>query len=140
MGTIVVGIDGSENSHDALAWAVGEARMRGAKVRLIHSWTFPAAAAGTDGLPHADLEAAAEKVLDEAVGAIPDPQGVEVEREIANESPAQCLVSASAGADMVVVGSRGLGGFSGLLLGSVTQQVVHHAKCPVVIVPHAERR
>jgi nucleotide-binding universal stress UspA family protein len=140
VGTIVVGIDGSENSHDALAWAVGEARLRGAKVRLLHSWTFPAVAAGADGLPHADLQAAAEKVLDEALGAIPDPKRVELEREVANDSPAQCLVQASETAELVVVGSRGLGGFTGLLLGSVTQQVVHHAKCPVVIVPHAERR
>ena len=141
MGTMVVGVDGSENSHDALAWAVGEARLRGAKVRLLHSWTFPAvAAARDDGLPHADLQVAAEKVLEEAVGAISIPEGVELEREIANESAAQALVRASEGAEMVVVGSRGLGGFKGLLLGAVTQQVVHHAKCPVVIVPHAERR
>jgi nucleotide-binding universal stress UspA family protein len=141
MGTIVVGVDGSENSHDALAWAAAEARLRGAVVRLIHSWTFPAGATGADGMPHADLQAAAEKVLDEAVAALGDQaEGVTIEREIANESAARALVEASESADLIVVGSRGLGGFSGLLLGSVTQQVAHHAKCPVVIVPHAERR
>ena len=136
MPVIVVGTDGSDNSHRAVRWAAEEARLRGAKLLVIHSWTFPTATKGTDNLPHADLEAAAQKVLDEAIGAISDPSGIELERMVAPESPAQALIQASEGADLVVVGSRGLGGFRGLLLGGVAQQVAHHAKCPVVIVPH----
>jgi nucleotide-binding universal stress UspA family protein len=136
MATIVVGTDGSEHSHRAVRWASEEARIRGAKLLVIHSWTFPAPTVGADHLPHADVEAAAAKVLDEAIGAIADPSGIEIEREVAPEAPAQALIRASEGADLVVVASRGLGGFRGLLLGGVAQQVAHHAKCPVVIVPH----
>ncbi|MEX2393767.1 MAG: universal stress protein [Actinomycetota bacterium] len=136
MATIVVGTDGSDNSQLAVRWAAEEARIRGAKLLVIHSWTFPAPTVGADRLPHVDLEAAAQKVLDEAVGAISEASGLEIATEIAPETPAQALVRASEGADLVVVGSRGRGGFKGLLLGSVAQQVAHHAKCPVVIVPH----
>lgn len=136
MGTIVVGIDGSEDSIRALAWAIAEARVRKGKVKAIHSWSFPTPIVGDDGLPHADLAASADKVLDDAIAAAGDAGGVEVEREIANDLPAKALIAASKGADLLVVGSRGLGGFKGLLLGSVAQQVAHHSQCPVVIVPH----
>lgn len=136
MGRIVVGVDGSADSHHALAFAAEEARMRGSVLHVIHSWTFPAAMPGSDGLPHADLKASAEAILDEAVASLGDDPGVEIEPEIANELPAHALIHASEGAELLVVGSRGRGGFKGLLLGSVSQQCAHHALCPIVIVPH----
>jgi nucleotide-binding universal stress UspA family protein len=136
MATIVVGTDGSDDAHRAVRWAAAEAKLRKAKLLVLHSWTFPPAVKGPDHLLHADFRAASEKILDEAVAAIDDPNGLEIEREIAPEIPAQALLRASEDADLVVVGSRGAGGFRGLLLGSVAQQVAHHANCPVVIVPH----
>ena len=139
MGRIVVGIDGSENSHRSLAWAAEEASLHGSSLHVIHSWTFPAAMPGADGRPAADLKGAAEKVLEDAIATLGPEPGVEIQREIANELAAHALIHASEGADMVVVGSRGRGGFGGLLLGSVSQQVAQHAHCPIVIIPHADR-
>lgn len=136
MGRIVVGVDGSENSYQALAFAVHEAKMRGSTLHVIHSWTFPPPVPGTDGLPHADLKASAEAVLDEAISWLGADPGIEIQREVANELPAAALINASEGAELLVVGSRGRGGFRGLLLGSVSQQCAHHARCPIVIVPH----
>ncbi|HYZ91581.1 MAG TPA: universal stress protein [Actinomycetota bacterium] len=139
MGRIVVGVDGSENSQLALAWAAAEAKLRGSSLHLIHSWTFPPAFPGADGLPRADLKGSAEQVLADAVASLPKDGEIQLKAEVANELPAQALIGASEGAEMIVVGSRGRGGFKGLLLGSVSQQVVHHAHCPIVIVPHSER-
>lgn len=142
MGRIVVGIDGSEHSHRSLAWAAEEARLHGWTLHVVHSWTFPAASVRReqiDDLPRVDLHASAEHVLDEAIATLGDSPGVEIQREIANELPARALIRASQGAEMLVVGSRGAGGFRGLLLGSVSQQVAQHARCPIVIIPHAGR-
>jgi nucleotide-binding universal stress UspA family protein len=140
MGRIVVGIDGSEDALKALRWALDEAKVREASVHLVHSWTFPPMPPlGPDGIPHGDLLQAAEQVLDDAVAKIGTGHGVEITREIANDPPAQALIRASKDAEMVVIGSRGVGGFTGLLLGSVSHQVASHAVCPVVIVPHDER-
>ena len=135
MSRIVVGVDGSTNSHKALAWAAEEAKLRGATLLLVHSWRFlPVVPDPLAGIPHIDIEGNAKEVMDDAVATL-DEASVRVETEIANESAAHALVRASEGADLVVVGSRGMGGFKGLLLGSVSQQVAHHAHCPVVIVP-----
>ena len=134
MGEIVVGIDGSDHARRALGWAVEEAKLRGATLRLVHSWKFPAPVPLPDGgVAPADLEGVANATLDDACALVDD--GVAVQREIANDHAAMALVRCSEGADLVVLGARGLGGFKGLLLGSVSAQVVHHAKCPVVIVP-----
>jgi nucleotide-binding universal stress UspA family protein len=149
-GTIVVGVDGSEASKEALRWAAAEARLRGARLRVVHAWTVPLSIAapepsvlGHPMLPgpsveevRAALAERAERVLDDAVAGL---EGVEVEPELVEGTPAHALVRAAEGADLVVVGSRGLGGFKGLLLGSVSQQCTHHAPCPVVIVPPARR-
>jgi nucleotide-binding universal stress UspA family protein len=139
MGTIAVGIDGSDHARLALAWAISEARLRSCDVLVVHSWDFPPALKGPDGLPHADLLAAAQKVIDEALASV-DASGVTVRSEVAPDLPAQALIRASQTADLVVVASRGIGGFKGLLLGSVAHQVSQHAGCPVVIVPHEDRR
>ena len=134
MGTIVVGVDGSEHARRALEWAIDEARLRGAELHLVHSWKFPPPSPLPDGgIAPADFEGAANAILDDACSIVPD--GVAIRREIANDNAAHALVRCSERADLVVVGARGLGGFTGLLLGSVSEQVVHHARCPVVVVP-----
>jgi len=138
MERIVVGVDGSEISRAALQWAVDEARRRTATVEAIHVLHQPfvygyayLAEVETD-----DYAEEAQKVLNEAIAAI-DTTGVAVEPRVIAGGPSQVLVEAAKGADLLVVGSRGRGGFSGLLLGSVSQQVAHHAPCPVVIIPPA---
>jgi nucleotide-binding universal stress UspA family protein len=83
----------------------------------------------------ATLEAEARLQLERALAEVTVPSGVEIEQVVVYGSPAEAILQQSADADLVVVGSRGRGGFTGLLLGSVSQQVAHHARCPVVIVP-----
>ena len=138
MARIVVGIDGSESAQRALRWALDEAKLRQARLDVVHSWHVPYAAATPYSPPAAwdptDFESEAQRVLDRVVDA-EDGDGVDVRRVLAAGSAAQNLIELSKGADLVVVGSRGRGGFAGLLLGSVSQQVVHHAPCPVVVVP-----
>ncbi len=141
MGFIVVGIDGSDESKRALHWALEEARLREARLLAVHAWTYQFTA-GPGYLPAADpdvrdsIQQEAEQVLDDALAEV-GTVGVEVERSAVEGSPAATLVAAAEGADLLVVGSRGRGGFTGLLLGSVSQQCAHHAPCPVVIVPPA---
>ena len=136
MERIVVGVDGSQGSRDAMAWAVDEARRRNAVVEAIYAWHQPFvggyAEMGEMGL--GDYDAEAEGILEETVAAV-DTTGVTVERHVIPGRPSQVLVEESKGASLLVIGSRGRGGFAGLLLGSVSQQAAHHAPCPVVIIP-----
>jgi len=140
-GTIVVGVDGSEESKQALRWALEEARLREARIVALRAWVYPALAAG--GLiPVAadflgDLTENETRQLAEVVAEAAGVGGVEIEQVVVEDAPAHALVRAAEGADLLVVGSRGHGGFTGLLLGSVSQQCAHHAPCPVVIVPPA---
>lgn len=141
METIVVGIDGSDASKQALRWAIQEARVHGARVTALHAWETPAPVPEVGPMPAIDLvdfvgefRGAAEKraadVVEEVVG---DDTSVTVEPVAVEGSPAEALIDASRNADLVVVGSRGHGGFTSLLLGSVSHQVAQHAECPVVI-------
>jgi nucleotide-binding universal stress UspA family protein len=138
MKRIVVGIDGSQSSREALAWAVGEACARGGRVEAVHAWQVPAAAycgPGAIALDARSYESEAERVLDEIVDSTATAGLAEpIERIVACGSPARTLLDVAKGADLLVVGSRGRGGFAGLVLGSVSQQCVHHAPCPVVVV------
>ena len=135
---VVVGVDGSEGSLRALRWAAEEARIRGARLRVLRAWSYADQPEG--GFDPAYDEEAARRVLDESIASLgTDSSGLKIERRIVCDLPARALLDAAADADLLVVGSRGLGGFQGLLLGSVSQQVVHHAPCPIVIVPGAER-
>lgn len=142
---IVVGIDQSEGAKAALRFALDEARLRQVPLRAVHAWEFGVIGnAGFEGsLPVSggDLidfrraaEAGLESVLNDVVG---DTEGVEIRRSAVQGTAAAVLVHESRGADMLVVGSRGHGGFAQLLLGSVSQQCAHHAECPVVIVRRA---
>ncbi|HEX6595420.1 MAG TPA: universal stress protein [Acidimicrobiales bacterium] len=146
-GLIVVGIDGSSPSREALRWALDEARMReGARVEAVHFWHYPTMTympgiAPTPVFAKADLEAEGRAVLDEAVDAVLGEVGANVplERVVAEGGAVAGLVERSAGADLLVLGHRGHGGFRELLLGSVANQCASHARCPVVIVrPPAE--
>jgi nucleotide-binding universal stress UspA family protein len=141
MQRIVVGIDGSQGARRALEWAVAEAKLRDAHLVVIHAWLEPAAVAvgsviTAGGVEPEIFEETAERTLAEVLGAVDAsalPQGIE--SHVIAGGPARALLDAAKDADLIVVGSRGLGGFTGLLLGSVSQQVAHHATCPVVIIP-----
>ncbi|HEU5243833.1 MAG TPA: universal stress protein [Gaiellaceae bacterium] len=139
MSVIVVGVDQSEQARKALRFAVEEAKFRNAKLRVVHAWQY--GTIGVDGFTPVvgadirDVRGAAEQALEETLR---EPLGntgsVEIERRLVEGPPASVLVDQSRDADLLVVGSRGHGGFTELLLGSVSQQVSHHADCPVVIV------
>ena len=146
MAVIVVGVDHSEGAKAALRFALEEATLRQATLRVVHAWQYAyIGATGFEGSYPAlggdikELRDLAERDLDATLQeAIPETGTIELERRVVEDRPAAALVEESRGADMIVVGSRGHGGFGGLLLGSVSQQVAHHAACPVVIV-HTKR-
>jgi nucleotide-binding universal stress UspA family protein len=140
-GLVVVGVDGSEEGWAAARWAVEEAGIRGGRLLVVHGWWTPFAVppvglaiAPDDG---AELEADARRMLTDMMDGIVEQAAhkpAEVVLEPVEEVAAKAIIERSEGASMVVVGSRGLGGFKGLLLGSVSQQVVHHAHCATVVV------
>lgn len=138
---IVVGVDGSEGSLEAVRFALEEARLRGGKVAAVFAWSIPFVADVPTGLlPEMmdDFRSDAEALLEEQIAAVGDTGGVEIERVVVEGPPAQALVHEAERAALLVVGSRGRGGFKGLLLGSVSSQCAQHAPCPVVIVPRRE--
>jgi nucleotide-binding universal stress UspA family protein len=137
MKIITVGMDGSEGATAALRWAASEARLRGAGLRLVHAWSIPTMAYSL--VPpmsfEDDLGRAAADALDKWLaesGA--ELEGLEVERRTGEGNAAKVLTDAAADGELLVVGSRGLGGFGELLLGSVSHQCAQLASCPVVIV------
>ncbi len=141
-GKIVVGLDGSTESRAALRWALDEARLRRTRVEVIHAWTYPylggwyeagAVPALDADVVHA-IENDAREMIDVALAEVGTPEDVVVNRVAVEGSPSAVLIAAGAGADLLVVGSRGRGGFAELLLGSVSHQCAQHASCPVVIV------
>jgi nucleotide-binding universal stress UspA family protein len=144
--TVVVGVDGSEGALEALRFAIAEARRRGARLRVVTAWHVPAMAYGAVGFappydPRQLFREGATDSLDRALEAVEDElAGIEVQRQVTEGQPVEVLLAAAQDADLLVVGSRGLGGFSGLLLGSVSHGCASRAPCPVVIVPHRERR
>ena len=147
MGVIVVGVDHSGGAKAALQFALEEARLRQATLRVVHAWQFGSfefgyiGATGLEGaLPAVggeldQLRRAAAADLDAIVAeAAAGADSVEIEKRIDEGAAAAVLIDESRHADLLVVGSRGRGGFASLLLGSVSQQCAHHAACPVVIV------
>jgi nucleotide-binding universal stress UspA family protein len=149
-GVVAVGVDGSAGAREALRWAAAEARLRQARLRIVHASTsglFGAGGAGygypymggsNETLPRAgfsDVHRAGEELLAHLIAELGvELDGLEVERRVVTGEPAEVLVDEVAERDLLVVGSRGHGGFAGLLLGSVSQRCAHHAPCPVVIV------
>jgi nucleotide-binding universal stress UspA family protein len=165
VGRIVVGVDASPNARQALAWAAAEARLRQAVLQVVHAYhsknlaapvyfgsqhTYDASV-GAGGVPEPELTASVQRreAFEEAVRGQADEllaavlgelgetvSGVEVQQTVVEDRhPAEALVRLSVDADLLVVGSRGRGGFSELLLGSVSHAAVLHAVCPVVVVP-----
>ncbi|WP_100446387.1 universal stress protein [Glycomyces xiaoerkulensis] len=135
-GRIVVGVDGSPSSQRALDWALGQAKTTGAKVEAVQAWQIPAAyGAAVIMLPGEEFENAARESLNNAIEqALSAHPGVEVERYALEAHPAKALLDRAEDADLLVLGSRGHGGFVGALIGSVSQHCINHAKCPVVVV------
>jgi nucleotide-binding universal stress UspA family protein len=134
---IVLGTDGSAHSAPATAFAFEEAAARGVGITAVHAWRHPISTGPGDLLPLVVERNQAEetRVLVEALGNwAPKHPEVPVRHLVVRGSAARALVDASAGAQMVVVGARGHGGFAGLLLGSVGQALLHRAACPVAIV------
>ncbi len=150
MSRIVVGVDGSAPALAALRWADDEARRRQATLAVVVAWQpqvllnpYPY---GPVPMPDdREIEAAARTVAERAVeeaGVVGDPEH-DVVIEVVEGPPVPSLLAAAAGADLLVVGSRGHGAFTGMLLGSVSQHCAGHAPCPVVVVPdpaHHEHR
>lgn len=139
--TVIVGHDGSATAGLALTWALDYATHCGARVRVIRGWsmsTAPRPASMTRGFvpPLEEFEDAVLQSLHADVDAVVAVHGagVEVSCEAFRGAPSNGLIEASGDADLVVVGARGLGGFKGLALGSVSEQCVRHAGCPVVVI------
>ncbi|MGH3029370.1 MAG: universal stress protein [Gaiellaceae bacterium] len=151
---IVVGVDASAGSNAALRWALDEARLRGARLRVVHVYQPPrmplteagVGAAGGMGVPvfaeNADeferaAKAEATNLIEEGLRRTGGDslRGLEIERAAVEGPPAQTLIESARGAELLVLGSRGRGGFLGLLLGSISQQCAQHPPCPVVILP-----
>lgn len=131
---IVVGVDGSPQSRAALDWAVEEARLRNGEVVALTSWSFPYI---SDALGQAwDYElfqTDAQTILETELARVRD-QRVQITGRVVQGNAATALVDASRDAELVAVGSRGHGGFAGMMLGSVSTQTVHHAHCPVLVI------
>lgn len=136
-GRIVVGVDGSEGSRRALRWAIGQAAARGADLQAVIVWQR-IFGYGRNSYWPADIDIAegARKRLAETVADVTAGHpAVRIEQLTLEGEPGQALCAFSVDAGLLVVGSRGLGGFAGLVPGSVSTKCAHHSRCPVVIVP-----
>ncbi|MEX2556105.1 MAG: universal stress protein [Actinomycetota bacterium] len=134
---VVAAVDGSDTANRALRWALEAARVRGATLEVVHAWLPPyiggLATTPSESRPY---EHASRQVIDAALAAVDaDTFDVPIRPISIERSPAGAILDAAEGADLVVMGSRGLGVFKGVLIGSVATQVTNHATCPVVVVP-----
>ena len=131
-GKIVIGVDGSAGSQQALRWAARQARLTGEELHAVSVWDYPTGALVLEDI---DWFGITSKTLDDAVTTSLHPDEADrVQRSVLRGYPARVLLDTAADADLLVVGSRGRGGMVGMLLGSVSQHVVTHARCPVVVV------
>ncbi|GAA1762560.1 universal stress protein [Luedemannella helvata] len=133
---IVVGVDGSVASVQALRWALGYARAAGAAVEAVIAWDIPSSMGyGPTVIEGVDIATAAREALAAIVeGNSAEYPGVAVTQRALRGHPADVLIDEAEGADLLVVGSHGYGGFARALLGSVSQHCISHADCPVVVV------
>jgi nucleotide-binding universal stress UspA family protein len=137
--TIIVGVDGSPSSRQALRWAARQAELTGGQVHAITTWHLPSTTGWETALDAVDWADDARRTLDTALQeALSSADADRVHRHVVQGHPAKVLVDQAADADLLVVGSRGHGGFTGMLLGSVGLHVIAHATCPVLIV-HGDR-
>lgn len=135
---VVVGVDGSDPSIAALSWACCYGAATGATVQAMHIWHYPTSAGLPPGVapPQVtdEVKANQRKELGEAIDKAHLDPAAQVEARLAYGHPAQVLIDESKTASLIVLGYKGHGGFTGMLTGSVSLQVVHHAECPVVVV------
>jgi nucleotide-binding universal stress UspA family protein len=134
---IVVGVDGSEESRLALRWAFEYAQMSGAPVEVIIAWEIPPSYGWAPSYDDVDFEKKAQETVEEIVRGVLGDDAL-VTCRVERGHPAPILVVASKQAQLLVVGSRGHGAFAEMLLGSVSQHCVHHARCPVVVIRRPE--
>jgi nucleotide-binding universal stress UspA family protein len=138
-GGIVVGHDGSKCSQEALVWAAALAGRADLDLHVVRAWSMmsaPKPSTWEPGFvpPLTDYEQAVHDELTAHVRAAGLDPSVRVTCHVVHKAPAQGLIAAAEGANLLVMGARGRGGFRGLLLGSVSDQLVHHAPCPVTVV------
>ena len=136
---IVVGVDGSVPSIDALRWAIRQAELTGGTLDAVLAWQYPVAIGGlgwvpATGLGDVDYAALAAQALTEAIDKVEIPDQVHVRQVVVEGNATQALLDSAKDADLLVVGNRGHGGFTDALIGSVSSRCVHHAHCPVVVV------
>jgi nucleotide-binding universal stress UspA family protein len=139
--SVVVGVDGSEASKQALRWAADYARLTGGQLRAVTAWEWPISMVVALPTPESfdpmdEAHQTLDGILAEVVG---DAPGIPITTQVVAGPPASVLLDEAAGAALLVVGSRGYGGFAGLLLGSVSDHCARHAPCPVVIIRHQRR-
>jgi nucleotide-binding universal stress UspA family protein len=137
MGQVVVGVDESEGGASALRWAAREGEVRGWTVTAVMAWGLLDERHLITGVPFEPdyCENDAEEALAGIVaGAVGEDAAARIERSVVCDLPARALLDASSGADLLAVGARGMGGFKGLLLGSVSQQCLHHTTIPIAVV------
>jgi nucleotide-binding universal stress UspA family protein len=141
MGTwknILVGVDGSRGSRKALTWAAAEAAEHGADLTVLRVWEHILPPPAGDSPPPGNVPDMSGEVADELVQIIKEELGdnppVLAQPQVKQGRPAEVLIEESAKADLLVVGTRGRGGFAGLVLGSVSQHVAAYAQCPVTVV------
>jgi nucleotide-binding universal stress UspA family protein len=143
---IVVGVDGSETAELAVRWAAREAHLRGATLELVTAWEVAPVAYGYGyvAIPEDFLKELAKTAEDTIAAAVEvvrrEAPDAEVHTKVVEGPATRVLLDQAEGADLLVMGSRGLGGFRELVLGSVSQQCAHHARCPVVIVRHVHEQ
>jgi nucleotide-binding universal stress UspA family protein len=139
VGRIVVGVDGSVGSMAALRWAVAEAGRRHANVEAVCAWSFPVIAATpfvpVTGFSWADLIEAAQEAVDGAISRLGPHPELSITTKVMEGRPAHVLLDDAAGAELLVVGTRGMGGAAELFLGSTSHACAHRSPVPVVIVP-----
>jgi nucleotide-binding universal stress UspA family protein len=145
-GQITIGVDGSDGAREALRFGLAEARIHGAKVRVVHAWSIPAISGDVmggfpgDGRLLDELADAASRLLDAELAAVRElSSSLDIERVILQGPAAESLVLGAEDADLLVVGSHGRGPLGSLFLGSVSETCIHHAPCPVAVVHSFER-
>lgn len=135
---IVVGVDGSAASIDAVRWAARQAQLTGAALEAVIAWQYPMSSSGYLLGVQDDWQANAQSVIEHAMELADLPADLVTAQRVIEGHPAEMLIQTAMGADLLVVGSRGHGGFAGMLIGSVSEHVCSHAPCPVLVVRHLE--
>jgi nucleotide-binding universal stress UspA family protein len=134
-GHVVAGVDGSRCAQSALGYAFEQAATRRVNLHVVRAWTPPTPRWTPPGVDQREITAAGRRDLNDLLAGWRDTYpDVSVTAEVIARAPASALIDATRNAQLVVVGSRGRGGFAGLLLGSVSQQLLHHSHCPVAVV------